>query len=119
MNDSITFRRGDVVMVNLDPVVGREIGSSRPAVVVQNDVGNRFSPTLIVAAITGFSKAKAKFPFCVAVRAGEGGLSKDSIVNAALIRTIDKRRIAGTPLGRLQALTFDSVDEALRVSLAL
>lgn len=119
MNDSTAFRRGDVVMVNLDPVVGREIGFSSPAVVIQNDVGNRFSPTLIVAAITGFSKAKAKFPFCVVLRAGEGGLSKDSVVNAAQIRTIDKRRIAPPRLGCLDRPTMAAVDEALRVSLAV
>ena len=113
------LRRGEVVVVNLDPVLGHEIGRTRPAVVIQNDVGNRYSPTAIVAALTSHSDRKAMFPFCVAVDKGEGGLSQTSIVNTAQIRTVDKRRIVGQPLGRLSASTMLAVDTALRMSLGL
>ena len=119
MSGPSELRRGDVIRVNLDPVVGREIGKTRPAVIVQNDVGNRFSPTIIVAAITRYSKEKVRFPFCVPVSAGDGGLSSASIVNASQIRTIDGKRSAGPPLGRLAAESMERVDMALRVSLEL
>jgi len=113
------LRRGDVVRVNLDPVVGHEVGKTRPAVVVQNDVGNRFSPTVIVAAITDYSEKKARFPVCVPVEKGEAGLERRSLVNAAQIRTVDRRRIAGPSLGRLSPDSMKRVDQALRVSLEL
>lgn len=119
MSARLKVRRGDVVLVNLDPVIGHEIGNQRPAVVVQNDVGNRFSPTVIVAAVTNYSEKKAAFPICVPVKPGEGGLKKRSIVNTSQIRTIDRRRIAGTRLGRLGPDTMLMLDEALGVSLGL
>ena len=112
-------RRGDVFLVDLEPVIGHEVGRIRPAVVVQNDIGNRLSPTLIVAAVTGYNKKKAGFPICVPVEPGEGGLKKRSIVNTSQIRTVDRRRIAGPRLGRLGSETLTRLDEALRVSLEL
>ncbi len=111
--------RGQVVQVNLDPVVGSEIGKTRPAVVVQNDVGNRFSPTIIVVAITRFSKAKSRFPFCVPIAPGEGGLTAASIANTAQIRTVDRRRIADQLLGQLPPEVMQQIDAALVLSLGL
>ena len=113
------IRRGDVVLVNLDPVVGSEIGRTRPAVVVQNDVGNRYSPTIVVTAITSYSERKARFPICVVLDIGEGGLDKRSIVSASQLRTIDRRRIVGARLGTLSAGAMEKVDRSLIVSLAL
>lgn len=112
-------RRGDVVLVNLDLVVGREIGRRRPAMVVQNDVGNEHSPTVIVATVTSWTKRKERFPVCVTVPTGAGGLDRRSIVNAAQVRTVDRVRLVGPPLGRLPTAVMREVDEALRVSLAL
>jgi mRNA interferase MazF len=113
------IRRGEVFLVNLDPVVGHEIGRSRPAVVVQNDVGNRFSPTTIVVAITEYSAKKATYPICVTLKAGEGGLEKKSIANTAQLRTIDRKRLAKRPLGRVSDVTLGEIDEALITSLGL
>ncbi|MBM4356009.1 MAG: type II toxin-antitoxin system PemK/MazF family toxin [Deltaproteobacteria bacterium] len=113
------LRRGDVVLVNLDPVVGNEIGKTRPALVVQNDVGNRYSPTVIVVAITEFGADKARFPICVPLEAGDGGLAKRSMANASQVRTVDRRRIVGAPLGRLAVPAMAKVDAALRISLEL
>jgi mRNA interferase MazF len=108
-----------VVLVSLDPVVGREVGKTRPAVVVQNDVGNRFSPTVIVVAITSYSAKKASYPICAAIEEGEGGLRRRSIANASQVRTVDRARLVGPPLGRLAAATMRRIDDALRDSLGL
>ena len=87
---------------------------------VQNDIGNRYSPTVIVVAITSYEERKAAYPICVTLEAGEGGLEKRSIANASQIRTIDTRRIAGgKPLGKVGAAAMEALDRALKVSLAL
>jgi len=111
------IRRGDLLLVNLDPVTGSEIGKTRHAVVIQNDVGNSRSPTLIVVPITGWSRKKAGFPFCVEVPV-EAGLEKRSLANAAQIRTVDRRRVVAV-LGRLAQSGVADLDKALRVSLDL
>lgn len=111
--------RGDVFLVNLDPVVGHEIGRSRPAVVVQNDVGNRFSPTTIVVAITDYTARKSKYPICVTLKAGEGGLNKKSIANASQVRTIDLERLGKHRLGHVSDDVMRHLDEALMTSLGL
>ena len=111
------IRRGDLLLVSLEPVVGREIGKTRPAVVVQNDIGNRRSPTLIVVPVTAWSKKKAGFPFCAEVPV-EAGLEKRSLANAAQIRTVDRRRIVEV-LGQLPGPSVADLDKALRISLAL
>ena len=111
--------RGDVFYACLDPVVGAEIGKERPVVILQNDIGNRHSPTVICAAITAYSAEKASYPVCAAVEAGEGGLAKRSVVNCSQIRTLDRQRLRCAPEGRLPEATVLRVDEALRNSLAL
>ena len=114
----VDVRRGEVYLLDTTPYGGR-LSKRRPVLVVQNDIGNRFSPTLIVAAITEYSKAKAGFPVSVTVLAGEAGLEKDSLVNTAQVRTIDRCRVIGRPLGRLSVDTVERLDGALRLSLAL
>ena len=113
------MRRGDVFYANLDPVVGDEIGKRRPVLIVQNDIGNRHSTTVIAAAITEYSSKKASYPVCVAVDANEGGLRKRSIVNCSQIRTLDRKRLCGTSLGHVSQETMASVEQALRNSLGM
>ena len=110
--------RGAVVEVSLDPVVGSEANKTRPCVVIQNDVGNRFSPIVIVAAITGAQNVPRPYPVDVPVQKGEGGLAKDSVVQCNQIRSVDEKRLVRT-LGQLRPATMARVDTALRISLAL
>lgn len=110
-------RRGEVYLVNFDPTVGAEIKKTRPALIVQNDIGNRVSPVTIVAAIT--SHVPDPFhPTNVLVRAPEGGLERSSVVLLNQIRSIDRVRLIRR-LGALKPGTMVSVDQALRVSLGL
>lgn len=111
------IRRGDLYLADLSPVVGSEQGGLRPVLIVQNDVGNRFSPTVIVAAITS-QIDKAKFPTHVELKADTYGLSRDSVVLLEQIRTIDKRRLKQR-LGRLDSDVMTLVDDALIISLGL
>ena len=116
---SIQVKRGDIHYAHLDPVVGRETGKTRPVLVIQNDIGNRYSPTTIVAVITEHSKKKASYPICVAIEKGENGLKKDSIVNLSQVRTIDKMRLTTPKSGSLSKDSMKKVDDALKNSLAL
>ncbi|MBW1764677.1 MAG: type II toxin-antitoxin system PemK/MazF family toxin [Deltaproteobacteria bacterium] len=111
-------KRGDIHYANLDPVVGRETGKTRPVLVIQNDIGNMYSPTTIVAVITEYSEKKASYPICVAIKKGNG-LKKDSVANLSQIRTIDKKRLVTPKLGTLPNDSMNKVDIALRNSLAL
>jgi mRNA interferase MazF len=110
--------RGMVVEVALDPVVGHEQGRSRPCVVVQNDVGNRYSSTTIIVPLTDATHIKAPSPIYVPVKQGDGGTTKDSYILCDQIRTVDQRRFRSV-LGTLAAETMASVDRALLVSLGL
>ncbi len=114
----IQVKRADIHYANLDPVVGRETGKTRPVLVIQNDIGNMYSPTTIVAVITEYSEKKASYPICVAIKKGNG-LKKDSIVNLSQIRTIDKNRLIIPKLGTLPNNFMKKVDNALMNSLAL
>ena len=109
-------RRGEVWLVNFDPTVGAEIQKTRPALIIQNDVGNRVSPITIVAAIT--STLKRVYPFQVRVPAGEGGLDVDSVVTLNHIRSIDRQRLVRR-LGALSKELLEAVDEAILVSLGV
>ncbi|MBC7106094.1 MAG: type II toxin-antitoxin system PemK/MazF family toxin [Firmicutes bacterium] len=109
-------RRGDVFMVDFNPARGSEQAGFRPALVVQNDAGNRHSPTTIVAAIS--AAPERPYPFLVRLAAGEGGLERDSAVNAGQILTVDKARLARR-LGNLSAERMREVDRAIRISLGL
>lgn len=110
------IRRGDVFTVDLEPVRGSEQGKRYPAVVIQNDLGNRYSPTLIVAAIT--STLRPDFDVNVVVQAPEGGLQNDSTVLLNQIRTVDRSRL-GRYWGRLTPATMARIDRALLISLGL
>lgn len=109
-------RRGDIYLVGFDPSLGAEIQKTRPAVVLQNNIGNRHSPVTIVAAIT--SNLRRRGPIGVLVTAPEAGLSVDSIVLLNQIRTVDKRRFVKR-LGGLSAQTMKQVGQALMISLGL
>lgn len=110
-------KRGDVYVVRLDPIEGVEIAKTRPAVVIQNDVGNRFSDLTIVAPITSKYDVEL-YPTEVLVKAPEGGLNTDSVVLLNQIRAVDKRRL-GRRLGALHPSTMALVNEALAVSIGL
>ena len=107
--------RGELYSACLDPVVGSEQGGVRPVLVIQNDVGNRYSPTVIVLAVTG-QLNKAKLPTHVEVSAEGNGLMKDSVVLAEQIRTLDKRRLKER-IGCLTPEQMEKVSEALKISL--
>jgi len=107
--------RGDLYSACLDPVVGSEQGGIRPVLVIQNDVGNRYSPTVIVLAITG-QVNKARLPTHVPVAAEGTGLQKDSVILAEQIRTLDKRRLRER-IGTLKPEVMDRVTNALKISL--
>jgi mRNA interferase MazF len=114
MPDSI--RRGDIFTVDLEPVRGSEQGKVRPALVIQNDIGNQYSPTIIVAAIT--TGEYTRFDVNVEVKAPEGGLTRNSLILLNQIRTVDKSRL-GRHWGCLAPDTMAKVDEALKISLSL
>ena len=113
----VIIRRGDIYYADLSPVVGSEQGGVRPVLIVQNDVGNRFSPTVIAAAITSQTD-KAKLPTHIQLQSNGNGLSKDSIVLLEQIRTLDKRRLK-EHMGRLDEQSMSRVDTALQISFGL
>ena len=112
-----TVRRGDIFYADLSPVVGSEQGGTRPVLIVQNDIGNKYSPTVIAAAITS-RLGKAKLPTHIDVYAERFGLVKDSVILLEQIRTIDKSRLRER-MGRLDESTMTAVDNALAVSFGL
>ena len=113
----MTVKRGDIYYADLSPVVGSEQGGTRPVLIVQNDVGNKYSPTVIAAAITS-KKHKAKLPTHISVNADECGLSKDSVVLLEQIRTLDKQRLKER-MGNLPEDDMDRINKALFVSFGL
>ncbi|HIS98708.1 MAG TPA: type II toxin-antitoxin system PemK/MazF family toxin [Candidatus Faecaligallichristensenella faecipullorum] len=109
--------RGEIYLAALDPVVGSEQGGVRPVLIIQNNVGNRFSPTVIVLAITS-QLGKARLPTHVEIPAQGHGLNKDSVALAEQIRTLDKRRLREY-LGCLSEEVMKRVDTAIKMSLEL
>lgn len=109
--------RGEIYLVNFDPTVGSEIKKTRPALVIQNDTANRYSPVTIVAAITSKFDDKL-YPTEVLIRAGEAGLKQDSVIVLDQIRTIDKTRIV-KKIGKLDAFILNRADTALKISMGL
>ncbi|NLJ98573.1 MAG: type II toxin-antitoxin system PemK/MazF family toxin [Tissierellia bacterium] len=110
-------KRGDIFYADLSPVVGSEQGGIRPVLVIQNNIGNKYSPTIIIAAITSRIN-KAKLPTHVEINAPEYGLPKDSVVLLEQVRTIDKKRLR-EKIGRFTEEMMDNVDECLKISLGL
>ena len=113
----MTVHRGEIYYADLSPVVGSEQGGIRPVLIVQNDVGNRFSPTVIAAAITS-QLEKARLPTHISLPAKECGLQKNSIVLLEQIRTLDKRRLKER-MGQLDDTSMGKIDTALSVSFGL
>jgi len=113
----LIVKRGDVFYADLSPVVGSEQGGVRPVLVIQNDIGNRFSPTVIVAAITAQIQ-KAKLPTHVEIDAKKHGFERDSVILLEQIRTIDKQRLTDK-ITHLDEETMRKVNDALQVSLGL
>jgi mRNA interferase MazF len=110
-------KRGDIFYADLSPVVGSEQGGIRPVIIVQNDIGNKYSPTVIVAAITSQIN-KAKLPTHVEISSEDYGLNKDSVVLLEQIRTLDKRRLK-EKIGHMTDIDMRKVDDALLVSVGL
>ena len=109
--------RGEVFYADLSPVVGSEQGGIRPVLIVQNDVGNRHSPTVIAAAITS-RQDKNRLPTHIGIRAADCGLARDSVVLLEQIRTLDKHRLRERA-GQITPADQKRVDQALDVSLGL
>lgn len=113
----MTVKRGEIYYADLSPVIGSEQGGIRPVLIIQNDIGNRYSPTVIAAAITS-QHEKAKLPTHISIEAENSGLQKNSIVLLEQVRTIDKKRLK-EKMGNLDLLSMDKVDRALSVSFGL
>lgn len=110
-------KRGDIYYADLSPVIGSEQGGVRPVLIVQNDVGNRHSPTVIAAAITSQIN-KARLPTHIELGGGDSGLARDSVVLLEQVRTLDKRRLKER-MGQLDERTMYAVNNAIAVSFGL
>ena len=109
-------RRGDIFYADLSPVIGSEQSGIRPIVVIQNDIGNKYSPTIIAVAIT--SKVKNKMPTHIEIEGNKYGLDKDSVILAEQIRTLDKKRLK-EKVGKLDKATLGKVKRAIEISCGL
>jgi len=115
--NNLIVKRGDIFYADLSPVIGSEQGGVRPVLVVQNDVGNKYSPTVIAAAITSKIN-KAKLPTHIEIDAQKYGLSRDSVILLEQVRTIDKQRLR-EKIGKLDELQMIKVNDAISVSFGL
>jgi mRNA interferase MazF len=113
----MSVKRGDIYYADLSPVVGSEQGGLRPVLIIQNDIGNRYSPTVIAAAITS-RMGKTKLPTHIDIYAERAGLAKDSVILLEQIRTLDKRRLK-EKMGHLDEGLMDQVNTAIAVSFGL
>ncbi len=113
----MSIKRGEIYYADLSPVVGSEQGGVRPVLIVQNNVGNRYSPTVIAAAITS-QQSKAKLPTHIPIHADDCGLQKDSVVLLEQIRTIDKQRLKER-MGAVDESSMTKVDNAISISFGL
>ena len=112
----MSVSRGDIVLVNLDPTKGSEIKKTRPAVVIQNDTGNQYSPTTIIAPMT---TTLSQYPFVVILRASDEDVDKDSAVQLDQIRTVDIEKRIERTFGQVSDEKMAEIDAALKVSLGL
>lgn len=111
------IKRGQIYYADLSPVIGSEQGGMRPVLIIQNDIGNRYSPTVIAAIVTS-RKTKAKIPTHCWLNEGEGGLVCESMVELEQVRTLDKKRLKQL-MGQLSNERMVEVDKCLRISFAL
>lgn len=114
---TMVVKRGDIFYADLSPVIGSEQGGIRPVIIMQNDIGNRYSPTVIVAAITSQIN-KAKLPTHVEISSEDYGLNRDSVVLLEQIRTLDKKRLK-EKIGHMSDNDMEKVNRALLISLSL
>ncbi len=117
MSNQLPVHRGEIYYADLSPVVGSEQGGTRPVLIVQNDVGNKHSPTVIAAAITSKTD-KTALPTHIPVHACECGLAKDSVVLLEQLRTLDKRRLKER-MGELDSPAMNQINNALSISLGI
>jgi mRNA interferase MazF len=115
--NNVVIKRGDILYADLSPVIGSEQGGVRPVLIIQNDIGNKYSPTVIVAAITSQIN-KAKLPTHVEINAEEYGITKDSVILLEQVRTIDKKRLK-EKVGHLSDELMKKVDDGLQISFGL
>ena len=113
----MVIKRGDIFYADLSPVIGSEQGGIRPVLIIQNDIGNKYSPTVIAAAITSQIN-KAKLPTHIEISAKEYGLQRDSVILLEQIRTIDKRRLR-EKIAHLDDELMDKVNDALAISFGI
>lgn len=113
----MSVRRGDIYYADLSPVIGSEQGGLRPVLIIQNDIGNRYSPTVIAAAITS-RMSKTRLPTHIDIYADKVGLAKDSVILLEQIRTLDKRRLK-EKMGHLDEATMNHVNTAIAISFGL
>ncbi len=113
----MSIKRGEMYYADLSPVIGSEQGGVRPVLIIQNDVGNKFSPTVIAAAITS-QTAKNKLPTHINISSSQYGLVKDSVILTEQIRTIDKSRLK-EKIGQVDPFTMNQVNNALGISFGL
>lgn len=113
----MNIKRGDIYYADLSPVVGSEQGGVRPVLIVQNNMGNRYSPTVIAAAITS-QQTKANIPTHILIESELSGLSKNSVVLLEQVRTIDKKRLR-EKMGSINPGTMSKIDEAISISMGL
>ena len=113
----MVIKRGDIFYADLRPVVGSEQGGIRPVLIIQNDVGNRHSPTVICAAITSKIN-KAKLPTHIEIDASAYGIEKDSVILLEQLRTIDKKRLSDR-LGQISAKDMHQIEYAMNISLGM
>lgn len=114
---TMVVKRGDIFYADLSPVIGSEQGGIRPVIIIQNDIGNKYSPTVIVAAITSQIN-KAKLPTHVEISSEEYGLNRDSVVLLEQVRTLDKKRLK-EKIGHMTDSDMKKVNKALQISLNL
>ena len=114
---TMVVKRGDIFYADLSPVIGSEQGGIRPVIIIQNDIGNKYSPTVIVSAITSQIN-KAKLPTHVEISSVEYGLNRDSVVLLEQIRTLDKKRLK-EKIGHMTEEDMNKVNKSLLISLGL
>lgn len=108
-------KRGEIYYADLSPVLGSEQGGIRPVLIIQNDVGNKYSPTVIASAVTS-SMTKAKLPTHIEIKSGQYGMTKDSVVLLEQLRTLDKRRLKNK-IGEIDKVRMELVNRAILISL--
>ena len=113
-----SYARGNIWLVSLEPVIGSETGKTRPCVIIQNDIGNKYAPTVIIAVITDAANVRRPYPVNVRVPKGTAGLTLDSVIMCSQIRTVDKQRLV-KHLGKIPPKILEEVNRALGISLNL